>query len=153
MNFHHPRSCQDNGAVKDVEWNLNMQKRHLIYECSLLIHQDIRSFVSKPWHVAGAQAALHDTLLNSSPLDKMATNLADDIFNRIFLNENVWILIKISLKFVPRDTIDNIPPLVQIMAWRRPGEKPLSEPMVVRCSASVSEHIGSQGDVIVIFKV
>ena len=39
--------------------------------------------------------------------------------------------IKISLKFVPKGPINNIPALVQIMAWRRPGDKPLSEPMVV----------------------
>ena len=55
----------------------------------------------------------------------------DDIFKWIFLNENVWISINISLKFVPRGPINNIPKLVQIMAWRRPGDKPLSEPMVV----------------------
>ena len=58
-------------------------------------------------------------------------HFADDIFNCIFLNENVWILIKISLKFVPKNPINNIPALVQIMAWRRPGDKPLSEPMMV----------------------
>ena len=57
---------------------------------------------------------------------------ADDIFKRIFLNENAWILIKISLKFVPKGSINNIPALVQIMAWRRPGDKPLSESMLVR---------------------
>ena len=56
----------------------------------------------------------------------------DDIFKWIFLNENVWILIKISLKFVPRGPINNIPTLVQVMAWRRPGDKPLSEPMMDR---------------------
>ena len=56
----------------------------------------------------------------------------DDIFKLIFLNENVWIFIKISLKFVPNGPIDNIPALVQIMAWHRPGDKPLSEPMMVR---------------------
>ena len=39
--------------------------------------------------------------------------------------------IKISLKFVPKGPINNIPALVQIMAWRRPGDKPLSEPMMV----------------------
>ena len=50
---------------------------------------------------------------------------ADDTFKRIFLNENVSISIKISLKFVPKVPIDNIPALVQIMAWRRPGDKPL----------------------------
>ena len=31
------------------------------------------------------------------------------------------ILLEISLKFVPNDRIDDIPALVQIMAWRRPG--------------------------------
>ena len=55
----------------------------------------------------------------------------DDIFKCIILNENVWIQIKISLKFVPGGPINNIPALVQIMAWRRPGDKPLSEPMMV----------------------
>ena len=57
-------------------------------------------------------------------------HFADDIFKGIFLNENVWIPIKISLKFVP--PINNIPALVQIMAWRRPGDKPLSGPIMVR---------------------
>ena len=55
----------------------------------------------------------------------------DDIFKWIFLNENVWISIEISLKFVPKGQINNIPALVRIMAWRRPGNKPLSEPMMV----------------------
>ena len=49
-----------------------------------------------------------------------------------FLDENVRISPKISLKFVPKDRINNIPVLVEIMAWRRPGDKPLSEPMMVR---------------------
>ena len=35
------------------------------------------------------------------------------------------------MKFVPKGPINNIPALVQIMAWRRPGDKPLSEPMMV----------------------
>ena len=64
-------------------------------------------------------------------------HFADDIFKRIFFNENVWISIKISLKFVPKGPINNIPALVQIMAWRRPGDKPLSEPMTV----SLPTHI------------
>ena len=57
---------------------------------------------------------------------------ADDTFKRIFLNENVLILIKISLKFIPNGPVNNIPALIQIMAWRRPGDKPLSESMMVR---------------------
>ena len=56
-------------------------------------------------------------------------HFADDSFKRIFVNENVKISIKISLKFVPKGPINNIPALVQIMAWRRPGDKPLSETM------------------------
>ena len=56
---------------------------------------------------------------------------ADDVLKYIFLNENVWISLNIPLKFVPRGPINNIPALVQIMVWRRPGDKPLSEPMVV----------------------
>ena len=39
--------------------------------------------------------------------------------------------INISSKFVPKGLINNIPALVQIMAWRRPGDKPLFEPMLL----------------------
>ena len=54
----------------------------------------------------------------------------DDIFN-------VWISIRISLKFFPMGPFSNIPALLQIMAWRRPGDKPLSEPIMV----SLPTHI------------
>ena len=55
----------------------------------------------------------------------------DDTFKRIFLNESIRVSIKISLKFVPKGPISNDPALVQIMACRRSGDKPLSEPMMV----------------------
>ena len=58
-------------------------------------------------------------------------HFADDTFKPIFLNENIRISIKISLKFVPKVPINNNSALVQIMAWRRPGDKLLSEPMMV----------------------
>ena len=64
-------------------------------------------------------------------------HFADDIFNRIFFNENIIISIQISLKFVSIVPINNIRALVQIMAWCRSGDKPLSEPMVV----SLATHI------------
>ena len=60
------------------------------------------------------------------------SDLPDSIFKCIFLNENIQILIEISLKFVPKEPNNNIPALVQIMAWRRPGNKPLSEPVIIR---------------------
>ena len=64
-------------------------------------------------------------------------HFADDIFKCIFLNENVWILIKFSLNFVAKGPTKNIPALVRIMAWRRPGDLPLSGPMMV----SLQTHI------------
>ena len=64
-------------------------------------------------------------------------HFADDILKRIFFNENVWIAINISLKFVPKGPIYKIPALVQVMAWHRPGDKPLSEPMLI----SLPTHI------------
>ena len=72
------------------------------------------------------------TAVNTLTPRQNGRHFADDIFKWIFLNENVWIPIKMSLKFVPQGPINNIPALVQIMAWRRPGDKPLSEPIVIR---------------------
>ena len=71
-------------------------------------------------------------LLNSLRPRQNGRRFADDTFKRIFLNENIRISTKSSLKFVPKGLINNIPALVLIMAWRRPGDKPLSEPMLVR---------------------
>ena len=62
----------------------------------------------------------------------MTAILADGIFNCIFLNENDRIQIQILLKDVPRSRIYNKPTLVQVMAWRRTGDKPLSEPMMTQ---------------------
>ena len=73
--------------------------------------------------------------LNTLRLRQNCHHLHDltDFFKFILLNENVWISLEndISLKFVPKVRINNIPALVQIMAWRRPGDKPSSEPMMV----------------------
>ena len=57
-----------------------------------------------------------DSGINSLRPRQNGRHFADDIFNRISLNENVWIPIKNSLKFIPKGPIDNIPALVQIMA-------------------------------------
>ena len=52
-------------------------------------------------------------------------------FQWTFLNWNVRISIKISLKFVPRSPVNNIIALNQIMAWHRPGDGLLSKPMMI----------------------
>ena len=56
----------------------------------------------------------------------------DDIFLCIFLNENVWISPGVSLKFVAKIRINNIPALVRLMVWHRLSGESLSEPMIVK---------------------
>ena len=46
-------------------------------------------------------------------------------------------MIKFSLKYVRKGSIDNNQALVQIMAWRRSGDKPLSEPMMGKFGAHI----------------
>ena len=86
---------------------------------------------------------VHSTMFTTSQVDlssrinrlrprQNGRHFADDTFKHIFMNENVRISIKISLKFVSKGPINNIPALVQIMAGRRPGGKPLSKAMMVR---------------------
>ena len=80
----------------------------------------------------------HCNLLTHLPLDKMATILADDIFKCIFSNENVRNSIQISLKFVPK--FDNKPALVQVMAWRWTGDKPLPEAILTQFIDAYLRH-------------
>ena len=70
-------------------------------------------------------------LVNTLRPRQNGRHLPGDSFKWIFLNGNVWISLKISLDVVPKVWINNIPALVQTMAWRRLGDKPLSEPMMV----------------------
>ena len=49
---------------------------------------------------------------NSSTPGQNAAHFADDIFRCIFPNEKYCILIKMSLKFVPKGPIDNDPALL-----------------------------------------
>ena len=83
------------------------------------------------WKRSSAKIVSASKWVNSLGPRPNRRHFADDIFKRIFENENEWISPRISLKFVPKVRINNIPALVQIMAWRRPGDKPLSEPMMV----------------------
>ena len=66
-----------------------------------------------------------------------------------FVNEKFWILIKISLKFVSKGPIDNNPALVQIMAWRRIGDKPLSEPILAPLIGAYMQHKGEMSLLVV----
>ena len=72
----------------------------------------------------------------------MAAILTDNIFKSIFLNEIDKIPIQISLKLVPRSPIDNKSALVRVMAWRRTGDKPLPEPMMIQFTDAYMQHQG-----------
>ena len=72
----------------------------------------------------------------------MAAIVADDKFKYIFLNENdkIIITIRISLKFVPRSPIDNNQALVQVMAWRRIGNKSFPEQVRTHITDAYMRH-------------
>ena len=89
----------------------------------------VKHWAGFPLAIDSFTVSLHS--VNTSKPRQNGRHLADDTFKRIFVNENVRILNEISLKFVPKGLINNIPSLVQIMAWRPTGDKPLSEPMMV----------------------
>ena len=116
-------------TVKNFSWTLGNQLVRVVYG------RLPRHLYADWWCVKVACVLfIHhlQTCLNTLRPKQNGRHLPDDILKCIFLNENIWISIDISLKFVHRGPINNIPTLFQVMAWRRPGNKPLSEPMMVR---------------------
>ena len=107
----------------------NLARKGLIWRASCSWDQCIYNDAQSPCSTIWSAAAIWT--FNTLRLRQIGRCFTDDIFKVIFLNENVWIVIKISLQFVPKGPSNNIPALVQIMAWRCPGNEPLSEPMMV----------------------
>ena len=101
---------------------------------------DFDMFMDKVAHRIDPRNLTQGLHITHIPLDKMAAILADDIFNCIFLNENDKIPIQISLKYVPMSPIDNKPVSVQIMSWRRAGDKPLPELMPTQLTDAYMRH-------------
>ena len=89
-------------------------------------------------------SAVHSTILTHPPPGQNGRHFTDDMFKYIYFNENIWILNKISLKYVPWGLIDNMSALVQIMAWCHPGGKPLSEPMLTQLTDTYVEPGGEE---------
>ena len=86
------------------------------------------------WHIFKTYLA---EFLNTLRPRQDGRHFADDSFTCVFFNENCCILIKFSLKYIRKGAINNNRALVQIMAWRRSGDKPLSEPMMVRLPTDI----------------
>ena len=79
-------------------------------------------------------------LLTNLPLDKMTVISQTTISNAFLWMKSFCILITISLKFAPKGSIDNNPALVDIVAWRRIGDKPLSNQMLTRFIDAYMRH-------------
>ena len=75
---------------------------------------------------------------NSSPVGPNGRHFLT--FHMHFREWKFCILLRISLKFVPKGSIDNNPVLVQIMAWRRIGDKPLCELMLTQFTDAYMRH-------------
>ena len=56
------------------------------------------------------------------------------------MDEKFCISIRVSLKYVAKGPIDNEATLVQILAWRRTGDKPLPEPMLTQFTDAYMRH-------------
>ena len=94
-------------------------KSQMLYEHPILIITKINIDMSHP----------SMKMLTHLPLDKMAS-ISLTIFSNAFSRlKKHRILVLISLKFVPKGPINNKSTLVKVMAWRRIGDKPLSETM------------------------
>ena len=112
--------------------NRHKKDKNVLMQCSRLLvpcSSAILSWICSNWMPFGP---LETIIVNTLRPRQNVRHFTDGIFKCIFLNENAWIPINISLKFVPRGPINNIPALVQIMAWRRSGDRPLFGPMMVR---------------------
>ena len=123
------KNCPGMNSTGHHWWEINIDSGNglVLSVTKPLSEPMLTKFHDALWHKASAGASV----LTHWGRYKNGRHFPDDIFKCIFLNESVWISIKFSLKFVPKGPIDNIPALVQIMAWRRSGDKPLSEPMMV----------------------
>ena len=122
--------CNDNS--RDTCNTLSPNKMATILQslCNLIYFEAFDSRRTLCWLVVYCEITLK-ILFNTLGPRQHGRHIVDDTFKRIFLNETVRISIKISLKSVPKGPINNIPTLVQMMAWHRPGDKPLSELMMI----------------------
>ena len=124
-------------SIADVpEWRLSGSVLSFTQVVSAPCQGILRS-MSASWCHQTTTESFWVVYINTLRLRQNGCHFADNIFKYIFLNENVCISIKISRKFVPKGSINNIPALVLIMAWRRLGDMPLAEPMM----ASLLMHI------------
>ena len=121
-----------------LHWEKEILMNSWCQICPRSCHYDnIRCLLwQRSWHCDDS-VYMPNQVFNSLRPRQNERHFTDDIFKCVFVNENVSISIKISLNSVAKGPINNIPTLVQIMACRRPGDKPLSEPMMVNLPSHI----------------
>ena len=87
-----------------------------------------------PWYLIARIKALANIIVSSSA--HWGRNKVAAVSKTIFWYALSWMkmcafLLRFLLKFVPKLRNYNIRAMVQIIAWRRPGNKPLSGPIMV----------------------
>ena len=103
--------------------------KQLICDWAYLTHLDVQ-IIRWTWGQPIART-LPAAVSNTVEINTLRLRQNDQHLQATFSTDNVWILIQILLKFIPRCPLTNIPALVQIMARCQRGDKPLSEPMMV----------------------
>ena len=96
----------------DKNWWLNTRQWYLWYLQHIIKGDTALSWVLKWVEFMIAlkleyRTHMHFISINTSRLGQNGLYFTDDIYKCIFLNENVWIVIKILLKFVPKCPINN----------------------------------------------
>ena len=110
-------------------WNTSQVQKHDEMQSSKCpLHKRWLHAIQRIMCLTSSQRSIFSTLRPR----QNGRNFANNIFNRIFVNENVRISVEFSLKFIPKGPINNIAALVQIIAWCcLPCDKLLSEPVMV----------------------
>ena len=125
--------------------NINDQKMNKVVMYGIRNYSTVNSKFThhdhnKNTHHSQPRSQPSQCYLDSSLPGQNGRRFADDVFRCILVNEMFCISIKISLKFICEDPIGNNPALIQIMAWRRKGDKPLSEPKLIRFTDTYMRH-------------
>ena len=121
------------------QWYLKFgsEPNHYLSQCWLIVSRTIRTNFCEKWitiqdisvkkmHLKMASVCMG---LKSSPPGQNGCHFPYDIFERNFMNENFFYFDSNFTEIFLNGPVNNILALVQIMAWRRSGDKPLSEPM------------------------
>ena len=97
-----------------ILWNYILHRVcHYHYRCHYHLHNNCH------WHRKLLTIVCRSRRVNTLRPGKNYRHALDDIFKCILMSANIWISIKISLKFVPKGLINNVLPLVQIRDWRQ----------------------------------